>query len=70
MNKQNFFSGFQTFVDRGIEYMKVNGRPYRVFKPAADKMYLLPMVSVDDELAHEVNRNLFTHTKNQDAGNH
>ena len=51
------FQQFRTFIDRGIEYMKFKNRPYRVYrvpgKTETEKMYLLPIVSVDDELAKD-----------------
>ncbi len=62
------FEQFRTFVDRGIEYMKFKNRPYRVYRtPSQDKkqetksIFLLPIISVDDELAkdkHYRNKNI------------
>lgn len=60
MKPAAYFQNFKTFVDQGIEYMKVNGRPYRVFRPVKERMYLLPMVSVFDEVAKEKNRVIIT----------
>jgi len=65
MKAATYFQNFKTFVEQGIEYMKVNGRPYRVFRPAADKMFLLPMVSVFDEVAKEKNRVIITNKDRQ-----
>lgn len=51
------FNQLRTFIDRGIEYMKVNNRPYRIYRVKAkeetQQMYLLPIVSVEEELAKD-----------------
>lgn len=60
MKPAAYFQQFKTFVEQGIEFMKVNGRPYRVYRPAKDRMFLLPMVSVFDEVAKERNRVIIT----------
>lgn len=56
MKPASYFQNFKTFVDRGIEYMRVNGRPYRVVKPQKNVVILFPMTSVCDELAKDKHR--------------
>lgn len=57
MKSPEFFSNFKTFKQHGIEFMKVNGRPYRVVKPVPTVMILLPMISAFDEAAKDKHRN-------------